>query len=131
MEVIAEALAKHQLSEVPLWDHVRHTYRNRCVCGAVADYDMSAHQAAVIAALPSIAIVELPKPEDDDTVHPYWAVEDVSGPQIVRTTDADGSVEGDWVNIEFTARWRTVDRETAQALGVALLAAASAAGGES
>ena len=74
-----------------------------------------------------LELVELPKPYPDDTVHPYWSVNDINGPQVIAVTDGDGSVQEDWVSIQFTARNRTVDAETARQLGLAFLAAANAA----
>lgn len=73
------------------------------------------------------SIVKLPEPYPDDTVHPYWVTEDTNGPQLVRVTDSDEGVEGNWVGIEFSARHRTITRETARELGIALLAAADKA----
>jgi hypothetical protein len=90
----------------------------------------TAHAAHVEAMLTEAgcAVVELPEPYPDDTVHPYWAVNDINGPQVVAVTDSDGSVpDENWVSIQFTARNRTVDTQTAIALGAALLAAAAAA----
>lgn len=84
------------------------------------------HLADVLLSLPGIAIVELPEPYPDETVHPYWSIDDVNGPQVIGVTDSDDTSESDWVSIEFTARWRTVDVSTARALAAALLAAAEA-----
>lgn len=74
-----------------------------------------------------IALVELPEPYPDETIHPYWTVNDVNGPQVVGVTDSDAESEAEWVYIEFTARSRTVDAQTARALGAAFFAAADAA----
>ncbi|MDM2446235.1 hypothetical protein PP556_14570 [Mycobacteroides abscessus] len=64
------------------------------------------------------ASVDLPEPYPDDTEFPYWVPE--PGQQI--------SVRGPGVvSIELTARWRSVDPETARATAAALLAAAQTA----
>jgi hypothetical protein len=77
-----------------------------------------AHIADVLLSLPGIAIVELPEPYPDETVHQYWAPE--PGQQI-------GVADIGIVRIEATARWRSVDVPTARAHAAALLAAANAA----
>lgn len=91
--------------------------------------DMGMEPGELLAALKDarIELVELPEPYPDETIHPYWTVDDVSGRQVVRVTDSD--TEGAWVSIDFTARCRTVDVDTARALGAAFFAAADAAVG--
>ncbi|QAU07216.1 hypothetical protein HOV03_gp76 [Gordonia phage Asapag] len=86
------------------------------------------HAEHVIAAL-SEHYHLLPKvePYPDDTVHPYWVATDVDGPQVVKVTDSDDSCDENWVGIEFSARWRTVDVATARRLASMFASAADVA----
>lgn len=97
-----------------------------CLCQYTDEAEFAAHVVAVIAAA-KLAVVELPEPYPDETIYPYWSVEDVNGPQVVGVTESDDDSEHEWVSIQFSARWRTVDAPTARALGLALLAAAAEA----
>lgn len=115
---LADVLAAHQRKQ---WG--QHDGWWECECGEPYTPE---HQAEAVAAA-GLVVIQLPEPYPDETVHPYWSVEDVNGPQIVGVTESDDESNDDWVSIEFTARSRIVDAPTARALGTAFLAAANAA----
>lgn len=96
----------------------------RCSCGAsLGDSDDPstehiAHVAAVIAGSDDLAVIELPKPDDDAEYGKVWRYDDVLGTVQVRP---DGSIEsrGDY-EYEHTAD------EMRRAAGVAAAAAKAA-----
>lgn len=104
-------------------------WAGECSCGKFTYDDVTGHDRHVedMMAAANLVTVALPEPDEDDTVRPYWSVTDIDGPQVVAVADSDGSVQEDWVSIQFTARYRTVDVQTARAIGLAFLAAADAA----
>lgn len=119
--VIAETLANNlmeRLAKGPRW----------VSSDAIAEI-LNDEARNILAALKAarIAVVELPEPYPDETIHPYWAVDDSNGPQMIGVTNSDAGSVDEWVYIEFTARGRTVDVPTARALGAAFFAAADAA----
>jgi len=87
-EVIAEALAEHKAIKIPRPDAPRqcpgHVACQGCdwisrECGEVDPWDEhAAHQASVIAALPNIAVVSLPEPEQPAS----WHVTDWDGGRV-------------------------------------------------
>lgn len=111
--VLAEALAKHQPVALGL-----------CWCGWSADPEdweewrgmHCAHQASVVAALPDIAIIELPEPDTNDRIQ-HWKVGDIS------VFPGTGLV---WADLEPTVH----NREAARIVAANLLSAARSAGGQ-
>ncbi|WP_037161018.1 hypothetical protein [Rhodococcoides fascians] len=131
VEVIAEALAKHQYQG-----------RGLCRCGWKSDTEDSfewiplheAHQASVIAALPDIAIVALPEPDEQVTdrrpgfaglTFPAWHPHGIGDIGSAAVGQHPGIVEACWSGVTM---WTP---EESRSVAAALLAAARAAGGES
>lgn len=134
-EVIAEALAKHQHgASVPASLRAECDKHLACTCGEwvssqcktmTARDEHRLHQASVIAALPDIAVVSLPAPEQPES----WHVTDWDGGRVSLCYGVD--------TVRCYLPNPALEVGEAERLGIALiaashsLAAARAVGGES
>lgn len=108
--VLAEALAQHR-------GGTNHSGDWECSCGKEGpEKSHDAHVASVVAALPNIAVVILPKPDTNDRIQ-HWKVGDIS------VSEGTGLV---WADLEPTVH----SHVTARVVAANLLAAARAARGQ-